>query len=473
MPSIVKRFFKRLFPPVAVAHHDSPFPDINHDNLRRELKVIEHAKEEGARNLPDSHSVRAASYEQTIVLSLSQIANDTSQNLTTVLKSHEQTAQLANAQYDQTALKSAVESYETEVEGLLAAAKPDVNERLANFAQCKLELQEFRSKHRLRRQAEYPESFVLTWSILGLIIVIESLMNGYFFSEGSRSGLLGGFGQAAMISLVNVLVAAAVAILPARLISHRNIALKTFGGVVTVAYFVFLIVALLFLTQYRDAFTSSPDNALQAAFKNIRAGNWEPSDINSYLFFALTLLFALGAFFKVLYADDLYFGYGRIWRKAEAEKSRVLDDRDTLMSNLEDRKDKCLGEIERFGEEIEDKVHGIHDAVKSHNRLLSLWDPFGQSLVTCHDALVADYRTANRKARSDTPPEWFRETTPFQVSMFRPEISVCNLPNGLPKLLSDYKQLEAETNAVLGKTHNRMINKMHSMLSLNSDSDAS
>ncbi len=466
----IRTFFKRLFPPAAVSHRDSPFPDIDRDSLSRKLEVVERAKEEGARNLPDSHSVRAASYEQTIVQALSTIADDTSQKLTTILKSFAQTAQLTNTQAYQKGLENAVESYESNVEKLLLSAEPEMDDGRTRFDQCKQELSEFRRKHGLRRRAEYPESSILTWALLCLIVVLESGMNGYFFAEGSRSGLLGGFGQAAMISIVNVAIAAAVALLPARLISHRNIGLKAFGILTTIAYFVFLIAGLLFLTLYRDAFINEPDGALQAVFESVREGNWKPSDINSYLFFALTFLFAVGAFLKVLYSDDLYFGYGRVTKKAEAARDKVLEDRDTLLSSLEQAKKQCLAEIEHFSGEIEYNVNNIHDAVESHNQLLSQWDSFGQTLVTYHDALVADYRTANRNARSNTPPDWFRVITPFEISHFQPRVERCESPARLSELLNDYKQLEAESRATLDKMHNDKIDRVHDILALKRNS---
>ncbi|ASJ72796.1 hypothetical protein [Granulosicoccus antarcticus] len=466
MLGTIKKLWKRIFPPLGVSHGSAPFPDIDKDSLRRELEVVEKAKEEGVKNLPDSHSVRAASYEQTIVQGISKIASDTSQKLTAVLKSHAQTAQLTPVQFDRIALKNAVVSYKTDVEGILVGATPEINASMRRLAQRETELSRFRKTHGLRRHAEYPDSSLLTWAVLAAIMVLESLLNGYFFAQGSASGMLGGFGQAAMISLVNVLLAAAVALLPARLIPHKNIILKLVGVLVTAAYFVVLVVVLLFLTQYRDAFTADPDKALQVAFQNIEAGNWKPSDINSYLFFALTLLFAIGAFVKVLYSDDRYLGYGRMTRKVVAAEELIAGYQDDLSSAIQREKDLCREKIEEFGEKIEFNVNSIHDAVKSHNRLLSHWENFGQHLVACHDALVADYRIANRNARSDTPPDWFKEITPFDMAAYQPQVQECSLPDGLPEHLEEYKDFEARAIEVLSKTHNNMIEEMHALLSL-------
>ncbi len=63
------------------------------------------------------------------------------------------------------------------------------------------DLRRFKGDHNLDREARYPESSLLHWITIGLIVIGESILNSYFLAMGNEFGLLGGF----MPSLLSVL----------------------------------------------------------------------------------------------------------------------------------------------------------------------------------------------------------------------------------------------------------------------------
>jgi len=59
----------------------------------------------------------------------------------------------------------------------------------------------------LKRSAKYPESHWMTISILAAMVLVEGLINAYFFSKNSDLGLLGGWIQAIVVAFTNVMAA--------------------------------------------------------------------------------------------------------------------------------------------------------------------------------------------------------------------------------------------------------------------------
>ena len=58
----------------------------------------------------------------------------------------------------------------------------------------------------LRRTASYPDSHILTFALLIIALITESMLNGVFFAEGSDAGLIGGVATALVISFFNISV---------------------------------------------------------------------------------------------------------------------------------------------------------------------------------------------------------------------------------------------------------------------------
>jgi hypothetical protein len=55
------------------------------------------------------------------------------------------------------------------------------------------------------RAPAYPDSHIMTFSILAGLVLFEGLANAYFFSKGSDLGLLGGWIQAITVAFTNVI----------------------------------------------------------------------------------------------------------------------------------------------------------------------------------------------------------------------------------------------------------------------------
>lgn len=59
----------------------------------------------------------------------------------------------------------------------------------------------------LKRSAKYPDSHLMTFSVLTIMILFEAVINANFYAKGSDLGLLGGWIQAVVVAFTNVIAA--------------------------------------------------------------------------------------------------------------------------------------------------------------------------------------------------------------------------------------------------------------------------
>jgi hypothetical protein len=94
------------------------------------------------------------------------------------------------------------------------------------------EYQEFRQRHNLNRLPRNISQGQRTFAfmVLAVFVILESILNGMFFAEGSEAGLIGGVMQALVLSILNVGVAALYAVYGLPFLFHRRMWGKLLGG---------------------------------------------------------------------------------------------------------------------------------------------------------------------------------------------------------------------------------------------------
>ena len=105
-----------------------------------------------------------------------------------------------------------LESYEREIRELTDYIRLQVDLELIKHRDALIEfrrnerihlaeLSAFEDEHKLVNGAEYPESQINHWAVVGAMVLIESIANSYFFAKGSDLGLVGSILQAMIISV--------------------------------------------------------------------------------------------------------------------------------------------------------------------------------------------------------------------------------------------------------------------------------
>lgn len=191
----------------------------------------------------------------------------------------------------------------------------------------------------IERSAIYPDSHILTFSVLAILVLFEGLANAYFFAGSSDLGLLGGWLQAITVSFVNVITAFfVIGYLCLRHLTNPqkrwSFMAAAIGLPISVA---FIAVLNLAAAHYRDlleihAATLAIGGAevtgeLIAPIQHLIAAPFSFQTLEAYLLLTLGLTFAIIAAYKGRTFDDAIPGFGVVQRRAERstrELNRVV-----------------------------------------------------------------------------------------------------------------------------------------------------
>lgn len=277
------------------------------------------------------------------------------------------------------------------------------------FGETRAEFDAFRARHLLSRPARNPTGRWTTIGLLVVLVALESVLNGFFFAAGAKHGLIGGIGTAVGISIVNVVLAFLVGLVPVRWINHRNWLVKLLGVVFTVGGSAALFALHAFAAHLRDASTAllPPAEAMNLALQTLFSAPWILTDITSYYLFALGCLCAGITIWKGYTFDDPYPNFGRQSRRLEAVRAAYSVEHSELFDRLDDIKDETIRDIDSGIERIPRYPQEAAAIRAERTALLGSFKTYEGSVETAVNHLLATYRAANRACRSTLTPPHF------------------------------------------------------------------
>jgi hypothetical protein len=178
----------------------------------------------------------------------------------------------------------------------------------------------------IQRAPSYPDSHIMTFSILAGLILFEGLANAYFFSKGSDLGLLGGWIQAIAVASANVVASFfVIGFLGLRMLQNPHRPFSFAAALIFVPLATVFIVFLNFTAaHYRDLLELNAATLAQGGVEQTgeilapvtRALTFAPfQTLEALLLFGLGITFAIIAAFKGATFDDRLIGYGAAHRR--------------------------------------------------------------------------------------------------------------------------------------------------------------
>ncbi|MGJ3232689.1 MAG: hypothetical protein ACFE0P_12930 [Oceanicaulis sp.] len=178
----------------------------------------------------------------------------------------------------------------------------------------------------IQRAPAYPDSHIMTFSILAGLVLFEGLANAYFFSKGSDLGLLGGWIQAITVASANGIASFfVIGFLGLRMLQNPPRPSSFAAAVVFVPLAPAFIFFLNFCAaHYRDLLEINAAMLAQGGVEQTgemltpvtRALTFAPFEtLEALLLFILGITFAIIAAFKGATFDDRLIGYGAAHRR--------------------------------------------------------------------------------------------------------------------------------------------------------------
>lgn len=299
---------------------------------------------------------------------------------------------------------------EVEARDKFAEQKSSLEATKEYAARSQRELDEFRARHLLRRDARYPtkSKSILLLTMLVATVGIEAFVNGSYFAEGNNDGILGGIREAAVYAGLNVAVAYAFGRIGIRYVNHRSIGWKVIGALAVMGFIGAALFIALLITHLRNAFASGAQDAQTNAIQNLLATPFFLGGADSVTLFFFSLGFALFAMWDGLIADDRYPGYGEVTRTAAKTREEFDSDVQEMREELVELRQEHL---DSFDKQIRDSQSGLALVTKEIDWKEATSARLHQAILDADnsmDALLKEFRTENEVHRGSAPlPAYF------------------------------------------------------------------
>jgi hypothetical protein len=301
--------------------------------------------------------------------------------------------------------------FERKASSLLAEKEQVLGELAAGAGHAEAELQDFKARHRLFRQAGYPDraGTFFRFSLLVLLVVVEGALNAVFFAKGISTGLVGGFVYAGCFAFGNVVFAYLWGrwVLPN--FNHRNPARKLLGILAAPAALATALAVGLLIAHFRDALTVDLEDAPRAALESLRQNPLGLQEVHSWILFGVSLLFALIALGDSYGLDDPYPGYGAADRRRNQAFDDYLLELEDVRKELQDLKDESLAELDRALAESRTALHALHQTIEHKQAVETRLRNAVADVDNCLDTLLRSFRDSNKLHRKSPSPAYFSE----------------------------------------------------------------
>jgi hypothetical protein len=377
--------------------------------LPKEHRVVAQAHADGSENLPESSDPTPNAIQTQIVekseqsiTALRAQAQDRLERCQRELERHELTP------VDLDITGPADEATHTFV--LIRGSTRDLLiERRVVEREMYQELRYFKADHCLYRSAFYLPSRTLACALLLTVIVGEALLNAKLFASVDPMGLLGGWLQALIISVLNVLPSFLVGILVLRNLHHVRLWRRFLATNFLLIYTALIIAYNLLVAHYRIALSLDPARALELATPSLF---YAPFLIGTNL--EALMLFLLGLFASVIAMldgytlfDDRYPGFGKIDRRYREKLKSYDEAKRQFRHDIEAVVTKASRVMDRRLLKLQRKVNVATKVMSTGMQCLSRTQEEADQIARECERLLRVYREENKRVRSTPAPPHF------------------------------------------------------------------
>jgi hypothetical protein len=288
-------------------------------------------------------------------------------------------------------------------------AQEEISLDRKNLDDVEQEFDNFKLANNLRRGCQtFKGHFVHIGAVL-LILIIDTIMNGYFLSIRDEFGLLGGMLQAIIVAVMNIVLGFIAGWLALPSIIHKS-PLRRMGGLVGLSILLSMIFGLnLSFAHYRDLFVLGVASPEQQTLSDVLERPFVLHDVKSVWLGCIGLLFAFASLIDGFKWDDPYPGYGEITRRREARREEYLDRKHCWLELIKEKREQARAEVGEIRRDINIMQGEMLQASIGRRGFTASFFVHVSHLEAAGNQLIDIYREANRRARSTPAPNYFEQ----------------------------------------------------------------
>jgi len=307
-----------------------------------------------------------------------------------------------------------------ESETSLKDLKAEYRDRYAGYEQLKRELRNFRKQHGLLRKARAKtwQHQVLFWGIFFVLFAVETFLNATFFEDYSDGGLLGGWVNALVISMVNVFLSTLIGMKVAPRALYGPGVIDRLWSIPIFAIYVCVIVLFNFgAGHYRALLGASLPSSVaqQAAFDQLVNAPFELSGLASLLLVAFGIFTAVVAWIDgYVMWDEPFPTYGDKVRALNRSYLESLDCNKAIVDCGSNVVSEVIGSIAAAGGKVDAAIIECSSIEEDIGDLENTALLNEKEINRCHEQLTYTYRTTVTKFIhvDDKPPQFFSAGIP-------------------------------------------------------------
>jgi hypothetical protein len=393
------------------------FPDIDKERLVGDLNLKEEGKQRGSANQPESDAGTFDHIEMKAIARIEDLRRRGLENYETNRRVYSERLNKA---------VSARMLVETEANDSKAKFAEEVTKWKSMMVTPRERVQEtfrwrnkFREINKLERPAKMASSLVSLIGLAFVMIVVESAGNAYLFAQKNTLGLLGGLMAAFLVSVGNVALSTMFGI-ATRYINCRgfwNLFKKFVGLVFFLVWVAFALTYNLGVAHFRDAVERIGEwrEAGTAAIQTLLANPVSLYTMESYVLFLLGLFISIISFLKGYNHSDPYPGYAKVAQDVIDARDGYIDNLEDSIETLAEHRDDAVDALRAANDEVHRNINDSVDALYGQKALQSNLSPFLEQCNIAANYLLSVYRDANKAAREDSAPKYFKKNYSFDA----------------------------------------------------------
>ena len=384
-----------------------------------ELQINEKAKSDASHGNPPSTSPVFSSAEIEIVNAVEHFYSDGVSS--SAKEKLEESLQNAASLRQSDGHEGQISTLKMNLVTLFADCKEKLKLLHSDYTTDKNRLEFFRKDNNIVNRANLKTTKQKNISILIVLsmFIFEVSVNTSLISGAISGGVFGAVALASVIAFINIVSSFMVGRVLVPNLYHRQKS-KVRGAWLGLAVYASLILYINFaLGVFRTLSERATQTFSQEQLQRVAAEAAWPFDnlaentLDSNGLIIIGVLFAVIAVLDGLHFDEIFPGYAKVSREAEASEKKFRELKRECFRLLHSLQQDGNTQITNFKNKREDANKSWAHSIDSVQSAFSDYESWVISLDTAGNNLLQQYRSANKSFRSTDEPKYFQETHDF------------------------------------------------------------
>ena len=424
------------------------FLDLNVDRVAEQLQLAARGAGRGSQDRPATDAKTLDDIEQQIVERIEQHKQDSHTIYLDHLHTYDQRVTALSFEERFATIQQAAPEAVGDFRAEATVGRDELFVLRRRLNESETERERFRARHRIVRPARLASAgkIILKIGLLAILFIIEVVINGSFLAKANVGGLLGGAAQAVTFAALNIIASFLWGMVLIRLVNHRNYFLKLIGVLSFLAYLAFAVALNLTLSHLREIppAVSLSDTVGQEVLHRLISAPYALTDINSWVFFSIGVIFSLIAMADGLLFFDPYVGYSGLERRWIGATRQFADARSELIERLRDIREDATEAMNEAARDLSVRRSEYDSLLQGRERLAQRFAQHQNQIEQAGRALLEIYREANRTSRATSAPDHFAKAFSMERITYASGEPAPGTGNSLRKMIAETQELLKE-----------------------------